>query len=68
MLALLETKGIRYEGSQVGPYRVLHAFEPRRALRSADVDAVRTAPASDGNESAAAAQAAGKTSELEKRN
>ncbi len=43
MLELLDRSGVRYERSQVGPYFVLHAFEPRRALRGADVEAIRSA-------------------------
>jgi 4-amino-4-deoxy-L-arabinose transferase-like glycosyltransferase len=43
MIALLESKGVRYETDQVGPYRVLHGFEPRRAIRAEDIEAIRTA-------------------------
>jgi hypothetical protein len=50
MLALLETKGIHYQRSEVGPYRVLHDFQPRRALTATDVDAVRN-PQRDGSPS-----------------
>lgn len=42
MTALLERNGVRYQRSEVGPYFVLHDFEPRRALRGADVDAIRS--------------------------
>jgi hypothetical protein len=48
LLALLASRGIRYREAEVGAYRVLHDFEPRRALKAADVDAVRTAPAPAG--------------------
>lgn len=44
MLAMLEGKGVRYERSEVGPYLVLHDFQPRRAFNAADVDAVRNSP------------------------
>lgn len=44
MLALLASKGVRYQASDVGPYRVLHDFAPRRAIQAADVEAVRHAP------------------------
>lgn len=43
MMAVLDRNGVRYERSEVGPYFVLHEFEPRRALRGADVDAIRAA-------------------------
>jgi 4-amino-4-deoxy-L-arabinose transferase-like glycosyltransferase len=45
MMALLEARGVRYRTDQVGPYRVLHEFEPRRAIRAEDVEAIRKAPA-----------------------
>jgi hypothetical protein len=45
MMALLESKGVRYRTDQVGPYRVLHQLEPRRAIRAEDVEAIRRAPA-----------------------
>jgi hypothetical protein len=45
MLELLAGKGVRYQEAAIGAYRVLYDFEPRRALKAADVDAVRTAPA-----------------------
>ena len=52
MMALLESRGVRYQESRVGPYQVLHGFEPRRAIRASDVEAVRTAPAEDGDQGA----------------
>lgn len=45
MLHLLAAKGVHYREAEIGPYHVLYDFEPRRALKGADVDAVRTAPA-----------------------
>lgn len=45
MLALLAERGVRYRTDEVGAYRVLHAFEPRRAITARDIDAVRLAPA-----------------------
>jgi hypothetical protein len=45
MLKLLADAGVRYEDAAVGPYRVLHDFQPRRAITAAGVDAVRMAPA-----------------------
>jgi 4-amino-4-deoxy-L-arabinose transferase-like glycosyltransferase len=45
MMALLEAKGVRYSTEQVGPYRVLHDFEPRRAIHAEDIEAIRKAPA-----------------------
>ncbi len=51
MLALLDAKGVRYRTDDVGPYRVLHDFEPRRAIRAEDVEAVRTAPAPQARDS-----------------
>lgn len=44
MMAAIEGRGIRYEEDRVGPYVVLHGFEPRRALTSRDVEAARQAP------------------------
>ncbi|MBI5506841.1 MAG: glycosyltransferase family 39 protein [Deltaproteobacteria bacterium] len=43
LLGLLEGRRVRYAEQRVGPYRVLYDFEPRRAIRAADVDAVRGA-------------------------
>lgn len=41
MLELLRSRGVRYREGRVGPYRVLYEFEPRRAVRAVDVEAVR---------------------------
>lgn len=41
MLALLEDRDVTFETSEVGPYRVLHDFVPRRAIAARDVEAVR---------------------------
>jgi len=45
MLALLDAKGVRYRTDEVGPYRVMHDFDPRRAIRAEDVEVVRRTPA-----------------------
>ncbi len=47
LLALLESRQVRYTVEQVGPYRVMYGFEPRRAIHAADVDALRGAQAMD---------------------
>jgi len=44
MLALLEGKGVHFQKEEVGAYRVLFDFQPRRAFDADDVEAVRTAP------------------------
>ncbi|MFN2427708.1 MAG: ArnT family glycosyltransferase [Candidatus Binatia bacterium] len=44
MMALLEAKELRYESSEVGPYRVLHDFVPRSGLKGVDVQRVRSTP------------------------
>jgi len=44
MLALLERERVSYARQQVGPYRVLYDFEPRRGIRAADLDALRRTP------------------------
>ncbi|HYC54800.1 MAG TPA: hypothetical protein VEL28_07665 [Candidatus Binatia bacterium] len=41
MQQLLERHQVRYEQAQVGPYRVLYGFEPRRAITAAEVEQVR---------------------------
>ncbi|MFN2376520.1 MAG: ArnT family glycosyltransferase [Candidatus Binatia bacterium] len=43
MLDLLRGRGVRYRQTEVGPYRVLHDFEPRRSVTAADVEGVRRA-------------------------
>lgn len=48
MLDLLRGRGVRYRQSEVGPYRVLHDFEPRRSVTAADVEEVRRASPREG--------------------
>ena len=47
LMALLERRHVRYAEQQVGVYRVLYDFEPRRGINAADVDAVRSAETAD---------------------
>ncbi|HYC01362.1 MAG TPA: glycosyltransferase family 39 protein [Candidatus Limnocylindrales bacterium] len=41
MQELLERHHVRYQQAQVGPYRVLYDFTPRRAITAAEVEKVR---------------------------
>ena len=64
MLDLLAAKGVHYQQAEVGAYHVLYDLEPRRALKNADVDAVRTAPPpAAGGSGEAARRTAGQAAE-----